>query len=213
MFRVGCAGCLTGFALLASVAGAGWGVYEMMRRPESPAVTTSASDGLRAQQKIFDVLRSPGSGRSRTVALSEREVNGFLRRHLADEADLPLREIVVHLSRDGEAEIVGQLPLRQVLASPPFSAIPSVLPQQVRERGVWLTVVARVTLESADTRGERRRLRLDVVRFRLGRARLPEPMMRLLLDPSILMLLRWPMPRGLEDLRIEPGRLILHAGA
>ena len=188
-----------------------WAVYQMARPPDVPTVTIVAGDGLSAQQKIFELVRRSGSGRARAVTLSEREVNGFLRRHLGNEADLPLRELVVRLPREGVAEIVGQLPLRQVLASPPFSGLTALLPGAALERGVWLTVVARPTIETVDARRERRRLRLEILRFQLGRLRLPEVMMRVLLDPSALALLRWPMPPMMEDVRIEPGRLVIHS--
>jgi hypothetical protein len=209
VLRLGCMGCLTALVLALAVGAAAWGAFEMMRRPDFSAVATATSDGIRAQQKIFDLLRRSGSGRSRTVTLSEGEVNAFLRRHLGNEADLPLRELVVRLPRDGEAEIIGQLPLQQVLASPPLSAVASLLPEAALHRGVWLTLLTRVTLETVDASHARRRLRLDVRQFRLGRLRLPEVMMRVLLDPSALTLLRWPTPPGIEDVRIEPGRLIL----
>jgi hypothetical protein len=79
---------------------------------------------------------------------------------------------------------------------------------------VWLSLRARATLESGgDARRERRYLRLDVERFWLGRLPLPSFMLRVLLDPLALRLLRWPMPDAIDGLRIEPGRLILQTAS
>jgi hypothetical protein len=205
-------GCLTALVLVAAVGGVAWGVSEILRRPDFSPVAISPADGQRAQQKIFEILRRSEGGRSRATTLSERELNGFLRRHLGNESDLPLRDLVVHLPQDGDAEIIGQLPVQQVLASPPFSVLTSLMPRRAREYRLWLTVLARVTVETADASRDRRRLRLDIRRFQLGRLRLPEVMMRVSLDPSALTFLRWPMPAGIEDVRVEPGRLIVQAG-
>ena len=213
MLRLGCLGCLTVLLLAALAAGAAWSVFEIMRAPEIAAAPTSPADGLRAQQKIFDVLRRAGEGRPRAISLSERELNAFLSRHLAESTDLPLRNLAVRLPSDGHAEVAGQIPLRQLLALPPFSALTTIVPTTWLERSVWLAVRARVTLDGTGGTREPRRLRLDVERFWLGRLPLPELMLRVLLDPAALRLLRSPISDTIEGIRIEPGRLIIQAGS
>ena len=208
MFRLGCFGCLTLLGLAALLGGGAWATAQALRAPDFAGTPIAAADGLRAQQKIFDVVRRAGSGRPHTVALTERELNAFLGRHLAETADMPLRHLAVRLPTDGHAEIAGQLPLRQLLGVAPFSTLAGVLPPGWLDRGVWLTLRTRATLEGAGAR-DRRYLRLDVERFWLGRLPLPELMLRILLDPGALRLLRSPMPDAIEGLRIEPGRLIL----
>jgi hypothetical protein len=185
----------------------------MMRPAEIVGVPTSPADGLRAQQKIFDFVRRGAEGRPRTVSLTEQELNAFLSRHLGESPDLPLRNLAVRLPSDGHAEIAGQLPLGQLLALPPVSALTGISPTIWLERGVWLSIRARVTLDG--TRGIRqpRRLRLDVERFWLGRLRLPELMLRVLLDPAALRFLRSPIPEAIDGLRIEPGRLVIQSGS
>src|ERR1051325_4940605 len=136
-----------------------------MRTPDFAGGPVTAADGLRAQQKIFDVIRRAGSGRPHNVTLSERELNAFLGRHLSETADLPLRHLAVRLPSDAHAEIAGQLPLRQILGVAPFSALTGVLPAAWLEREVWLGIRARVTLERGEAARERRYLRLDVERF------------------------------------------------
>jgi hypothetical protein len=211
VLRLGCCGCLTLLILATLAAGASWGVFQIARGPEIASTPTSPADGLRAQQKIFDTVRRAGDGRPRAISLSERELNAFLSRHLGESADLPLRNLAVLLPSDGVAEIAGQVPLRQLLSQAPFSALTTIVPTNWLERNVWLAVRVRVTLDAGGTR-EPRRLRLDVERFWLGRLPLPEVMLRVLLDPAALRMLRWPIAEAIESIRIEPGRLIIQAG-
>ncbi len=211
MLRLGCFGCLTLLLLVAVVGAVVWGTYQVMRPAEIAAPPTTAADGIRAQQKIFEIVRRAGSGRPHTVALSDREVNAFLSRHLGETADLPLRNLAVRLPGDGHAEIAGRLPLRQLLTAAPLSALVDVLPAEWLDRSVWLSIAARVTLEGGGGARARRFLHLDVQRFYIGRQRLPGVMLRMLLDPGALRLLHSPMPDAIEGLRIEPGRLVLQS--
>jgi len=213
VLRLGCFGCLTLLLSLALVGGVLWGAFQVTRTPDFVGPSSAPADGIRAQQKIFEIIRRSGSGRPHTVALSEREVNAFLERHLGETGDMPLRNLAVRLPSDGHAEIAGQLPLRQLLGVPPFSALAGVLPTAWLDRPVWLALRARVSLEGGSGRRDRRLVRLDVERFWLGRLRLPEVMLRVLLDPSALRLLRSPVPEAIEGLRIEPGRLVIQSAS
>jgi hypothetical protein len=199
--------------LLALVGFAAWGVLQAASAPDIAAPPTTAADGQRAQQKIFEVVRRAGSGRPHSVTLSEAEVNAFLGRHLAGAADLPLHRLAVRLPRDGHADIAGQIPLRQLLGEGPASAVGGVLPESWLDRPVWLSLSTRATLEGGEARRARRHLRLDVERFWIGRLRLPGMLLRLLLDPMALRLLRWPLPDAIDGMRIEPGRLVIQAAA
>jgi hypothetical protein len=204
---------LTLIVVISLVGVAGWGTYQLTRAPAFAGAPTTPADGVRAQQKIFDVLRRSGSGRPHTVTLSEREVNAFLGRHLGETADVPLRNLVVRLPDDGHADIAGQIALRRLLASAPFSALAGVLPEEWLDSPVWLALRARVTLEGGSGARARRYLRLDVERFWIGRQRLPALTLRLLLDLEALRLLRSPMPEAIDGLRVEPGRLVIQSGS
>ena len=212
MLRLGCCGCLTILILATLAAGAAWGLFEITRAPAIAGAPTSPADGLRAQQKIFAIVRRAGDGRRRAISLSERELNAFLGRHLGESADLPLRNQAVRLPSDGLAEIAGQIRLRELFSQVPFSALNTIVPTKWLERSVWLAVRARVAVDAGGTR-EPRRLRLDVERFWLGRLPLPEVTLRVLLDPAALRLLRSPIAETIESIRIEPGRLIIEAGS
>ncbi len=209
MLKLGCFGCLSFFILAAILGVLGWSVFQLTRTPEIVGSPTSPVDGLRAQQKIFDALRHAGSGRPHTVALSEQEVNAFLEHHLEHAGDLPLRHLVVRLPSDAHAEITGQIPFRSLTNVAPFSALAGLVPPAWLDHGAWLSLHARVTLEHREGGRGRPHLRLDVQRFWLGRLRLPEVMLKVLLDPVSLQLLRWPVPEAIDGLRIEPGRLVI----
>jgi hypothetical protein len=198
---------------MALVGGSLWGALQLLRAPDFVAPPTAKADGIRAQQKIFDFLRRGSSGRPRSLVLSEREVNAFLSRHLGETSEMPLRNLAVRLPGDGRGEIAGQIPARDLLNVAPLSALAGVLPSAWLDHAIWLSLRARVTLEPGDGPRDRRHLRLDVERFWLGRLRLPEVMLRVLLDPAALRLLRWQVPSTLEGVRIEPGRLIVQSGS
>jgi len=188
----------------------------MLQEPNMVARPGTADDGLRGQQRIFEIARGGlgrGKGRSRQVVLSEPELNGFLSRHLAEAAKIPVKDGAVRLVGDGLVEFKGQLPLRHVLAAVPLVPIVDFLPIPWLERPVWLHLEARASLEVGAARGQRRYLRLDVERFALGRQPLPQALLRLLLGPATSSLLRWRMPEAVEAITIEPGIVVIKTAA
>ncbi len=118
--RLGCAllvGALIGACGLA--AGSAWIGPRLFQEPEIAAAAGTAEDGLRCQQKIFEIVRGgrpDKGGRLRPVALSEPELNAFLSRHLVEAGKIPLGSATVRLVGDGIVELKGQLPLRRALA-------------------------------------------------------------------------------------------------
>lgn len=210
--RLGCLGCLTVLIVVALVAGSAWFGFRMLQEPGFPVVPTTAADGARAQQKIFELVRR-GAGRSGTngepVILSERELNAFLSRHLAEAADVPFSDVGLHLAGREIAEFKSRLPLRHLLTEPPLSALAGAVPAAWLERPVWLRLSVRARIEPGTTRAQRRYLRLEVVEFAVGRQWLPAPLVRLLIDPATLRVLRWPVPDGVEAVTIEKGRVVI----
>jgi hypothetical protein len=55
----------------------------------------------------------------------------------------------------------------------------------------------------------RRALRLSARRVAVGRQRVPVVVLRLMLDPSSLKLMRIVLPPNVETVRIEPGRVVI----
>jgi hypothetical protein len=191
-------------AIAVLVAGAAWAVMRMLDTPALEPVRYAPSDGVRAQQKILDLVRR--RARPGGVVLTEAELNAFVSRHL-DPADLPLRDPVIRLHGDDVVEIAGTLPLARLLHESPLGNLTDALPAGWLARPVWLTVLARTTVVTEP----RRVLRLDPQRVTIGRQRVPVILLRLVLDPSSLRLTRIGLPTEIRSVRIEPGRVLIEA--
>lgn len=185
------------------VAGAGvWGVARSLQSPNVAPVAFGPEDGVRAQQKIFDLARR--AARAGAVALTEAELNAFVLRHL-DAADLPLRDPALRLRGDDVAEITGSVPLGRLLRESPLASVADVLPGRWLARPVWLTLTVHGRLETEP----RRALHLDVRRVVFGRQRVPAVVLRMMLEPASLRLTRIALPPHVREVRIERGRVVI----
>lgn len=193
----------------AAVVGSGWVTVRLLQSPERPPLVTSQADGFSAQQKLFEIVVRPG--RTRSTVLSDRELTAFLARHLDPVADLGLRDVSVRLPAEGLAQFTGSLPLRSLTTEAPLRGLAGLLPGWWLERPVWLEVEARPRVETGS--GDRRYLRLDAEAVRIGRQRVPVFVLRLLLSPTALLALRWPLPEGIASVSVEPGRLVLQGAS
>lgn len=208
--RLGCAGCLTAIAfwslLGAGAIGAGsWVAFRLGQAPLIEIPVTTQADSARAQRKILDIVRRRGqpARAAETVVFSEQELNALIARRLAD--DIPFSTPVARLPDRGMLEFAGRLPARQLLGEPPLSALTGLFPRPWLDQPVWLRVRARVTVEH----GARRYARLQIHEFEVGRQRLPVLLLRLLLDPASLTLLRLPLPDGVDEIFIERGQVVI----
>jgi hypothetical protein len=208
--KAGCSGCLGGLVLLGVAALVIGGILgagtRMLAAPGDALPATTAADGTRAQQKIFDLVRRPREG---PVTLSEAEINALLTRHLVEARGVRLSKLGARLVGDDRVQLFGQLPARQLLDEAGLGAVSTVLPAGWVERPLWVNVGARVSVES----GRGRQLRLDVEDFALGRQRLPSRLLRLVLDPAAIGLLRWPLPEHVERVSVEPGRVVIRSAS
>jgi hypothetical protein len=210
--KAGCSGCLWAVAVLALVAlvlGGAVGVgIRMVAKPEAATLpATTAADGSRAQQKIFDLARR--TRLAQPVVLTEAEVNALLARHLVEARGVRLNTMGARLVGGDRVELTGQAPLRQLLEEAGVQAVGHLLPARWLEHPLWLHVGARVRVSEQP----RRQLRLDVEDFAVGRQRLPGGALRLLLDPGAVGLLRWPLPEHVERVIIEPGRVVIQGAS
>jgi hypothetical protein len=208
----GCSGCLVaavslGIVALAVGGAVGAGTRMLAKPPAASLPATTAADGTRAQQKIFDLARA--SRLAQPVTLTEAEVNALLSRHLVEARGVRLNTLGVRLVGGDRVELTGQTPLRQLLDEAGLASATSVLPARWLERPVWIHVGARTRVSA----GPRRQLSLDVEDFAVGRQRLPARALRLLLDPAAVGLLRWPLPEHVHDLTIEPGRVVIQGAS
>ena len=213
MRRLGC-GCLSIIFLVTFlIGGVGWMAQGLFKVAELQPVIFTPADGVNAQQKIYEMVgRGPGGKRTpRSVALSEQELNAFLARHLAEFADMPVMGAIVHLRVNDVFDLAIRLPTRVLLAETPLSSILDLSPPRWVDRPVWLRLRARTQVEPAPS-GQRRFLRLDVERLYLGRTRLPAVAHRLLLSPMALKLLLWPLPAGIDDIRVEQQQVVIRGG-
>src|SRR6266446_8351898 len=199
----GCLSTVVGFlAVVLLAAAGGWAVIRLLQAPIVEPVPFSPEDGVRAQQKIVGLARR--STRAGSVVLSEAELNAFVSRHL-DPADLPFGEPALRLRGDDLAEIAGTVPLGRLLQESPLGALAQALPAGWLARPVWLTVRMRAEIVTEP----RRALRLKARRVAIGRQRVPVVVLRLVLDPSSLRLMRIALPPNVETVRIEPGRVVI----
>lgn len=205
--RSGCGcGCLTLVLVGLLVGGLVWLGSGIFERPAIHHEVGTATDGRRAQQKIFE-LTARGGQRDRRVAVTllEPELNALLSRHLSGQ-ELPLEEMSIRLVGDGVVEVTGRLPLR-ALAGDWLGAAIGVLPERWSGAPVWLRLRGPVQLEMGSGRSDRRRLRLDVGYLSLGRRRLPTAVLGLLPEGPIARATRWAVPETVESVTVEPGRL------
>jgi hypothetical protein len=210
--RAGCSGCLAtlvGVALGTLLIG---GVLTITVRilalPEGGAPVTSAADGTRAQQKLVALARQ--GRRPETVTLSEAEVNALLARHVVEVRGARLAGLSARLVGGDRMELRARTPLGLALDEVGVGALAGALPASWRARPVHLRVGARLTVDEA---AGPRQLRLDVDDFAVGRQRLPAPILRLLVDPATVALLRWRLPEHVERVGIEPGRVVIRTAS
>lgn len=210
--KLGCIGCLTSVVLVAALCGAIWAGIQVLREPDLPVVASTPEEGVRAQQRIFEIVRRGrhrGERAAETIVLSEREVNAFFSRHLAEIPDLPVTDLGLRLPGGGRAEFRARLPLRSLFGEPPLSGLAGALPAALLDRRVWLRVGTRPRLDVGAARRESRYLRFEVMDFAVGRQRLPAVLLRVLLDPAMLRVLRWPVPDGVDTVTVEAGRVLV----
>jgi hypothetical protein len=213
--RLGCLSIIL-LVFLGAAGGAAWAGRRALQEPEISANLGTADDGLKGQQKIFQIARSEADrprGRSRSVVVTEPELNAFLSRHLSETEKIPLTIATVRLLGDGRIELKGRLLARHLLAAWPVARAAELLPQPSRERPLWLHLGARASLEVGTARGQRKYLRLEVERFALGRQPLPRAFLSLLVSPETLNLLRWRIPGSVEGITIEPGAVVVRVAS
>ena len=209
--RRGCGcGCLTVVLLSLLVLGIVWYGRGMFERPAASYEVGSATDGRRAQQKLFELAGRLASGRRDqkriSVTISDRELNAFLARHVSDE--LPFADGAVRFLGNGIVEVAGRVPLRAVLGGP-VSPVARALPEGWARQPVWLQLRGPLRLETGSGRSDRRRLRLEVDAFWVGSCRLPAFVASLLPEGLVSRATRWPVSESVDSVVVEPGRLIV----
>jgi len=204
--RLGCGGCLSTLITL-TIAGTlaaagGWGLMRCLQTPARDAITFTREDGTRAQRKLLDLARERPRGEN--LVISEAEVNAFVAYHI-DPADFPLRDPTIRLREGDGVDITGTVTVERVLRESSLASLADLLPSDWAARPLWLTVNARSRLVT----DRRRTLRLEARRLAIGRQRVPSVLLPLILDPSMLQFMRIGLPRDVQAVRVERGRVIV----
>jgi hypothetical protein len=209
--KLGCAGCLgsivvavLGLLLLAGVFTIG---VRLGQTPDLTAVTPEPADGARAQQKLFDLARV--TRKRDTTTLSEGEVNALLSRHLVQARGVRLAHPSARLLGGDRFALSAQSSVRRLLEEVSLGALADALPERWQDRSVWVSVEARVRMD----RSTRKELRTEVETFSIGRQPIPAILFRLLVGPAEVGLLRWPLPDHVEQVAIEPGRVVIRTAS
>jgi hypothetical protein len=193
-----------------------WVGSRLLQEPDVPAAMGSPEDGVRGQQKIFDILRAEPArrgGRAHQVVMTEAELNQFLSKHLVEAARMPVTVGALRLRENGIVELKALLSVRDLLSASWFMPAATLAPSAWLERRVWLHLEAKTSLEVGTSRSLRRHLRFDVQRFAIGRQPLPGGLLRLLPSPGLQGLFRWRLPDSIEGITVEPGAVAVRVAS
>ena len=213
LMKLGCFGCFALVVLVLAVLVVTGGVLflsvNILRSPDVQPVSFSRADGYAAQQKLYElVLRQAGrSGRRDPITLTEREVNAFLSRHLADVAGVPLSPLTVRLDED-HLFAQGQTALRNLFQGPPFAYLLPYIPDRRLDQPVWVSVRARISIDAAAGAATGYGT-VTVTEFVLGRQPINSFLLYVMLGPSGAGLFRWPVPGVVESIQIQSGQAII----
>ena len=191
---------LVAFALALGAAGfiamgLAWPDQAGLVRPDPEA-------GRRFQSVVVQLLlRDTGlSSRHDPLILTAAEVNAFLAGHV-EVRDPPVWPVRVRMDADG-VELGGATTLGRLVEVGLGSRLGQVLPGLIGARPVWVEVTGPIVV-----RGGRAEFLAHAAR--IGRQRVPVAMLWRLLGgrpPG----LAWGMPRVVERVDVEPGRLLIH---
>ena len=213
LMKLGCFGCFALVVLVLAVLVVTGGVLfvsaNILRSPDVRPVSFSRADGYAAQQKLYElVLRQAGrSGRRDPITLTEREVNAFLSRHLAEVAGVPLSPLTVRLDGD-HLFAQGQMALRNLFQGPPFAYLLPYIPDKRLDQPVWVSVRARISIDAAAGAATGYGT-VTVTEFVLGRQPINSFLLYVMLGPSGAGLFRWPVPGVVESIQIQSGQAII----
>jgi hypothetical protein len=181
--------------------------------PPVPLETERASKEKTKELESRSRGTRPAS-RHMTFTLSESEVAAFLSHEAAQATDLSVSDLRVRLPGAHMVDLSARIRLGDLLVEPPAATLRSLLAPRWLERRLWVHLLGTARMEQpGGAAGRRRYLRLDVREFSIGRQRLPAALPRLLFDPGALRILRWPLPRDVEDVTIDGGRIIVRSAS
>lgn len=170
---------------------------EKLRPPYSP------EDGIRGQQKLGELLlREAGlSSRRGPIAITQREINGFLARHLQESRAIPISPLIVRLE-GGQVAVEGGTMLKVLIRGFPWRGLVDLFPSAWLERKVWISL--RGTVRTSPGRME-----IDLSHFALGKQSLAPFLLKWALGSEGEGLLSVRLPKSIERIEIEEGRVVI----
>lgn len=172
-----------------------------------PATAWAVSDGHRAQQKMAEVVLRDTlkSSRNDPLVFTGKEINAFLASHLEESERMSFSPLLVSLE-PGLVVIQGKTQLKALMRGIPFNYLAQILPSSEANRPVWVVIQGTVRIEHGRVRKEREFFRIEPTGFRMGDLEAGTWFLSWLLGPGLL---RWPVPKVIEDVRVEKDRMIV----
>lgn len=159
--------------------------------------------GLHVQSVLAQLLlREAGlSSRQEPLVLTAPEVNAFLVAHV-QVRDAPVWPVRVQLEGDG-VELGGATTLARLITSAVGSGLAGVVPGSVGERPIWIAARGQIVVSSGG------RTEFQAHAGTIGRQSVPVALLWRVVGgrPPALV---WRMPRVVDRVDIEPGRLVIH---
>ncbi|SRR6266511_311069 len=212
--KLGCAGCLILIVLLvflAAVVGAFFVLSgNMFQEPRFEVLDWSRADVAATRSKLYEIAqRDAGqSGRQDPIILTEREVNAWLVRHLAETAGLRFDPFAMRLTQ-GRFVLQGRTPLRSLFQGPPFAQLVPYFPAAQLNRPIWITVRGYVSVQPGEPGGKPGRARVTLTEFNLGKQPVGSWPFSVVMGPAGLGLLSWPVPGVVRDIDIADRRVVI----
>jgi hypothetical protein len=200
-----------GLAVLTVVSvGTAWGVVGLFDEPTLRTRDRAATGDPDDPSPTVAPPAPAGTGRSTRIVLSESDVRALVSEHVSRALQIPVSGVRAGLPGEGVIEVAIRVQALAVVdrAAP---ALVKALPSGWLERRLWLKLALRPNVDT-EGRGRRRRVQFNVEEFGIGSRRLPVTALRALFGASVDSL-GWPLPRGIDDVIVERGRLILSGGS
>jgi hypothetical protein len=211
--KLGC-GCLLviiGLMLLVVVAGGFLFLSgNIFGEPKFEALEWSQADASSARSKLAEIFqREAGhSGRQDPIFLSEREVNAFVARHLAETVGLRFDPFVIKLIQ-GQFVLQGRTVIGNLLQGPPFAQLAPRLPAAQLNRPIWITARGSIALEPGEPGRKPGRAQVKLTEFTVGKQPLGTWPFFILMGPTGSGLLKWQVPGTVRDIEIEDRRVVI----
>ena len=212
--KLGCAGCLILIVVLVFLAAVVGGFYvlsgNIFEEPRVEVLDWSRADVSGTRSKLYEIVQRDASqsGRQDPITFSEREINAWMARHLAETAGLRFEPFAMRLTQ-GQFLLQGRTVLRSLLQGPPFAQLAPYLPAAQLNRPLWITVRGYVSVQPGEPGGKPGRARVTLTEFNLGKQPVGNWPFSVAMGPAGLGLLRWPVPGVVRDIDIEDRRVVV----